>query len=821
MAFDHQHLRHVLRRLKHSPMFTGVTILTIAIGVGATSAIFSVVNGILLKPLPYLEPEALVALWETAPNINLPKVELSPADYFIFAEQNRSFSSMGVWNGGAVTVTGKDRPEQVRNINVTEGILTALSVAPALGRAFTDKDTRPGSPETVILTHAYWQRKFGGDPSALGRTLLVDGKPRDIIGVMPAGFRFLTENPDVVLPMRFDRAKTNLGNYSFPGIGRLKPGVTLAQANADAARMLPIALSSFPPPPGFSTKLFEEARFQPAFRSLHEDVVGELSKVLWVLMGSIGVVLLIACANVANLLLVRAEGRQQELAIRQALGASRGRIAGDLLFESLVLGLMGGAAGLGLAWAALRLLVSIAPAYLPRLENLTIDGPVILFTVALSLMASALFGLVPVIKHSAPNVNAALRGGSRTLSQSRERHRTRNVLVVVQTGLAVVLLIASGLMVRTFQSLRRVDPGFQAAGLQTFEIFIPGTAIREPERVLRSFEETQRRLSEIPGVTMVAFGNTVPMGRSNSSDVLYAEDRTYREGEVPPIRRTRLVAPGYFQTMGTRLVAGRDFTWNELYDMHHIAIVTENLAREMWRDPNSALGKRIREGAKDHWREIVGVVADVRHDGVDQKAPATVYWPILREGFVGGGTDVTRSPVFLVRTDRAGSESLMNQVREAVWSLNRETPVARVRTMEEIYRASMARSSFALVMLAIAGGMALLLGIVGIYGVISYAVSKRTCELGIRIALGAPHRAVQAMVVRQGVVVALIGVVAGLVAAGALTRLMGALLFGISPVDPVTYSAVSIGLIGAAAAASYLPARRASNVNPTEALRAE
>ena len=814
-------LRQVLRRLKHSPTFTGVTILTIAIGVGANSAIFGVVNGILLKPFPYPEPEALVALWDTAPKINLPKLNLSPADYFIFKEQNRSFSSFGVWNGGTVTVTGKDRPEQVRNINVTEGVLTALSVAPASGRAFTEKDTKPGSPDTVILTHAYWQRKFGGDPSALGRPLLANGTPREIIGVMPAHFRFLTENPDVILPLRFNRAETKLGSYNFRGIGRLNPGVVLTQANADAARILPIVLSSFPPPPGFSAKLFEEAQIRPAFLPLHEDVVGELRKLLWVLMGSIGVVLLIACANVANLLLVRAEGRQQELAIRQALGASRGRIAGDLLFESLVLGLLGGAAGLGLAWAALRLLVSLAPPYLTRLESLTIDGPVVLFTVALSLMASALFGLAPVIKHSVSNVHAALRGGGRTLSQGRERHRTRNVLVVVQTGLAVVLLIASGLMIRAFQSLRRVDPGFRAAGLQTFQIFIPQTAVKEPERVVRSFEETQRRLSEIPGVRMAALGNSVPMSGDGSGDPLFAEDRIYREGELPPIRQFRAVAPGYFETMGTRLVAGRDFAWNELYGLRDVVIVSENLAKEMWGDTKSALGKRVREGAKDPWREIIGVVEDVRHDGADQKAPATVYYPLLRKGLEASDLTVVRSVVFVARTDRAGSESLLNQMRETVWSLNRETPIAQVRTMEDIYRASMARSSFALVMIAIAGGMALLLGIVGIYGVISYAVSRRTRELGIRIALGAPHRAVQAMVVRQAVVLAVIGVVAGLVAAAALARLMGALLFDVSPVDPVTYVAVSIGLIGAAAAASYLPARRASNVSPTEALRAE
>jgi predicted permease len=650
---------------------------------------------------------------------------------------------------------------------------------------------------------------------------LIDGKPREIIGVMPASFRGFTDTPDVFLPQRFHRAKTNLGDYSFPAIARLKPGVSLAQANADIERLIPITLRSFPPPPGFSATMFEAARIQAALIPLHQEVVGELGKVLWVLMGSIGVVLLIACANVANLLLVRAESRQQELAVRQALGATRARITGELLFESLVLGVLGGAVGLGFAWAALRLLVARAPAYLPRLDNIIIDGPVIIFTLLLSITASLAFGLVPAFKHAARNVTGALRGGGRTLSQSRERHRTRNVLVIVQTALAVVLLIASGLMIRTFRSLQQVDPGFRAAGLQTFRIFVPETAVNEPERVIRNFEEIRRKLSEIPGVTMAAFANSVPTDGINSTDVLYAEDRAYREGELPPLRRFKFVAPGFFQTMGMRLIAGRDFTWTDLYDHRRVTIISENMAREMWRDPAIALGKRIRQGMKDEWREIVGVLADVRHDGADQKAPATVYWPLLMTNFSGDEMFVQRGVVFAVRTDRAGSESLMNQVREAVWSLSRDLPLIRVQTMEETFRASMARSSFALVMLAIAGGMALLLGLVGIYGVISYSVSQRTRELGIRMALGAPHQTLKSMVVRQGVVLASIGVAFGLAAAAALTPLMSTLLFNMSPVDPVTYVAVSIGLVGAAAAASYLPARRASAVDPVEALRAE
>jgi putative ABC transport system permease protein len=803
-------------------MFTLVTLLTVAIGVGANSVIFSVVNGILLKPLPYPHPDELVSVTESSPNLNLKDMELSPSDYFTFRDQNRSFTNFGIYDGNTATITGNAAPEQIRTLTVTEGLLPALGISPALGRVFNAVDTASGNPEVILLTHGYWQRKFGGDPNAIGRRMLIDGRATEIIGVLPASFRFLDDKPELVQPLRFDRAKVQLGNYSYHGIARLKPGVTVSQANADIARLIPIAHASFPPPPGFSVKLFEEAHIQAALRPLKQDVIGELSKVLWVLMGSIGVVLLIACANVANLLLVRAEGRQQELAIRLALGASSGRIAGELLLESMLLGLLGGAAGLGLAWAALRLLISIAPAYLPRLDSIVIDAWVILFTVVISLGAALLFGLIPVFKYAAPNVTAAIRSGGRTLSQSRERHRARNTLVVVQTALAVVLLVGSGLMIRTFQGLRHVDPGFRdPAQLQILGLYIPSVAVKEPDRVIRTFQEIQRKLSEIPGVTSVAFANSIPTGGNNSTDLLYAEDRTYKEGELPPLRRFKFVAPGFFDTMGIRLVAGRDLTWTDLYDRRKVTLVSENLARDMWREPSVAIGKRIREGMKDEWREIVGVVGDVRHDGADQKAPATVYWPALMDNFWGNDQFLQRGVTFVLRTPRAGSQSLVAQIRQAVWSINADVPLARVRTMEDVYRASMSRSSFSLVMLAIAGAMALLLGVIGIYGVISYSVSQRTRELGIRLALGAPHGSVKAMVVRHGVLLAAIGVAFGLAAAAALTRLMTALLFNVSPIDPLTYAAVSAGLLAAAAAASYLPAHRASTVSPTVALRAE
>ncbi len=687
-------IRQVVRRLMRSPMFTVVTLLTIAIGVGANSAVFSVVNGVLLKPLPYPDPGALIGVWQTAPRLNLKDLEASPSDYFTFRDESRTFQEFGVWTGGSVAVTGRSSPEQVRCLFVTEGTLNALGVRPALGRWFTPSDDNPASPETVILSYGYWQRKFGGDPSAVNGQLTIDGKITTIAGVMPQSFHFLDEKPDLLLPIRFDRAKVHLGNFSFRGIARLKPGVTLAQANADVARMLPIVNRKFTPPPGFSVKMFAEAGIQAAVRPLKNDVVGELGKVLWVLMGSIGVVLLIACANVANLLLVRAEGRQQELAVRMALGAGSRRIASVLLTESVFLGVLGGIVGLGFAYVALRVLVASAPAYLPRLDEISLDPVVILFTLAVSLVAGLLFGLIPVLKYASPNGNAALRAGGRTLSHSKERHRARNTLVVLQTR------AGGGLADRR----RPDDPYISSAparppgihGLRPFADFphqIPEGQVKEPDRVFRMQQEIRRKIAEIPGVASVSFANSVPTDGNNSTDVLYAEDHVYAEGQVPPLRRFKFVTPGFFQTMGTPLVAGRDLTWTDLEQRRNVAIVSENMARELWREPASALGKRIREGAKDSWREIVGVVGDVRDDGADQKAPTTVYWPVVMENFWGNEKFVQRGSVYVIRTSRTGSESLMAQIRQAVWSVTPDVPIVKVRTMEEVFRGSMARSA--------------------------------------------------------------------------------------------------------------------------------
>jgi predicted permease len=806
-------------------MFTAVALVTLALGIGANTAIFSVVNGVLLKPLQYPDASQLVGVWHLAPGVAgiAGNINCSPTMYFTYREQSRTFQNFGLWSNDGVTVTGAGEPEHVQALDVTFGTLQALGVQPAVGRWFSQSDDTPGTPDTVMLTYGFWQRHFGGNASAVGRTLIVDSQPHTIIGVMPQNFRFLNSRADLILPEQFDRSKVFLGNFSYQGIARLKPGVTIQQADTDVARMLPIWLRSWPPPAGFSRALFESAHFAPEIQPLKQEVVGDIGATLWVLMGTIGLVLLIACANVANLLLVRAESRQQELAIRAALGAGWGRIAREMLFESLTLGALGGALGLALAYAALRALITKGPQTLPRLNETGIDPLVLGFTLLVSLLAGFLFGLIPVLKYASPRVSLTLRGGGRTMSHGRERHQTRNTLVVVQVALALVLLIGSGLMIRTFQALRSVQPGFShPEQVQLLRISIPDAQVKDPERVMRIENEMIDKLAAIPGVASAAYASAAPLeGINNSNDLLYARDKTYTPGQIPPIRGFRYLSPGFLKTDGTALIVGRDFTWTDVYEKHHVAMVSENLAREMWGSPSAALGKQIRSGLNDAWREIVGVVADVYDNGVEQKAPAFAYWPAMLDHFELQETNITRYGVFAVRTNRAGTASFLAEARRAIWSVDANVPIFLTRTMQDVYDASMARTSFTLVLLAIAGAMALVLGVVGIYGVIAYAVTQRTREIGIRMALGAQPAGLQRMFVRQGLLLALVGAALGLMAAAGLTRLMSSILFKTTALDPVTYVLVSALLIAAAALASYVPARRATAVDPVEALRTE
>ena len=814
--------KHILRRLLRTPLFTALTVLTLAIGIGANTAIFSVIEGILLRPLPFYQSDQLVAVDHSAPGVNLPRAGAAPFLYFTYRDESKTFEDIGLWNTDTASLTGLAEPEEIRSLNVTPGVLSILKVQPLVGRTFTEAEGKSGEPLTAILTYGYWRTKFGSDRSMVGKTITLDGRAREVVGVLPETFRFLDTQPAVVLPIQFDRSKIYLGMFNFAGIARLKPGTSIAQANADVARMIPISISRFPAFPGFSARMFEEARLGPRVAPLKESLVGDLNAVLWVLMGTVGIVLLIACANVANLLLVRAEGRQHELSIRAALGAGWGRIARELLVESLTLGVAGGVLALALAYGALAILKATAPANLPRVDEISIGAPVLLFTAIVALLASALFGMVPVIKYAGPQLGTALRAGGRSVSESRERHRARSALVVVQVALALVLLVSSGLMIRTFQALRHVDPGFvRPREVQTFRISIPESTVKEPEAVIRMEQNIRDRIAAIPGVSSVAFTTTIPMAGSDWHDPLFAEDHVYTEGQIPPLRFYKFVSPGLITTMGNRLIAGRDLTWSDTYEKHKVVLVSENLARELWKTPQDAIGKRVRDNLKAPWREVVGVVSDEREDGVNQKAPTVVIWPLLMDQFSGDEVSVRRGVAYVIRSPRTGSAGFMTEISRAVWSVNPNLPLAGVRTLQEIYDRSLARTSFTLVMLALAGGMALLLGIAGIYGVMSYSVSQRKREIGIRVALGAQSGEVVRMFVSHGARLAAVGIACGLLAAAGLTRFMSTLLFDVKPTDPMTYVLVCGGLVGAAVIASYVPALRATSVDPVEALRAE
>ena len=821
-------LKFVFRRLRKSPGFTFTVLLTLAIGIGANTAVFSVLNSVLLRPLPYTEPEQLISLHLNAPGAPglaefRSELRLSASMYLTFAAHNRVFQSMGVWLPGTASITGIAQPEQVNTAQISGGVLETLNVPALTGEWLTAADQDSHGLGRVMLSYGYWQRRFGGDPGVVGRTITVDSRSRVIAGVMPRGFKVVNYDFDLLTPLAFDPVNETLAGFAYRGIARLRAGVSFARANADVASLLNVWMDSWSNGPGSDPHWYVRWKIAPALQPLKETVVGGIQKVLWVVMGTIGVVMLIACTNVANLLLVRADARQQELGVRSALGAGQWRIARELLVESLTLGLMGGAAGVAVAYAGLRLLKAVGPTELPRLSEISLDGWSIAFTIILSASSGLFFGAIPALRYAPSRQRLTVLGATRAASVSRERQRGRNLLVVAQVAMALVLLVGAVLMIRTFMAMRDVDPGFSnPRSMQVMRLSIPETVVRDSTTVVRMQNSILDKLAAIPGVSSAGFTASVPMsGAEPNWDEIFIEGKNY-EGDNPPMRLYNYVSPGYFHTAGTRFVAGRDFTWAEIYGVRPIGIVSEGLARELWGSPQAAIGKLFREFQSSPWHEVVGVVQDVRENGVDQVSPATVYWPsLMGDPSVPEKLGAWRTVYFAMRSSRAGTQALINEMQQAVWSVNSNLPVAEISTMQDIYGDSMARTSFTLVMLAIAGSMALTLGILGIYGVISYTVSQRTREIGIRLALGAQKGELRWMFVRSALALTGIGVAIGLCAAAALTQSMKSLLFGVSPLDPLTYIAIPFVLVASAMLASYLPARRAASVDPVEALRAE
>jgi putative ABC transport system permease protein len=796
-------LRHGARILLRSPGFTAVAVAALAIGIGANTAIFSVVNTLLIERLPYGEPERLAVVWEH----NLPRDRknnvVSPGNFIHWREMNQVFEDLaGVSLAFNVTLTGRGDPVEIPFQYVTPEFFPVVGVQPSQGRWFGPEDDR--NSRTVVISDRLWRTRLQQDPEILTRGLTLNGISHSVVGVMPAGFSYLDKTVDLWLPLRFPaEARTPRGRW-LTTVGRLKPGVTAEQAQRDMTRVAGELTTMFP---DFNTGW--TARVVP----LREQLTGDIRPALLVMLGAVAFVLLIACANVANLLLARATARQRELAVRAALGAARGRLIRQLLAESVVLAAAGGAAGLALAWWGLQVLRAVVAERLPiqRLEMVGIDGPVLAFTMGATLVSGIFFGLIPAFSAAGASLNESLKEGGRTGSAARGA-RTRSAFVVVEIALALVLLVGAGLLVRSFARLMDVDAGFETDRTMTMRVSLPLARYADAPRRVQFFERLLERVQQVPGVQSAGAISSLPLvGLGSATGYKIGGEPAPPLGQEP-VADVRVITKDYFKAMGIPLIRGRLFDERQPSDAVNKVIVNEALARRHW--PNEdPIGKRIiiswNEDIED---EIVGVVGDVVHAGLDAQVRSMTYWPLARNG--DGSMTLT------LRT--AGEPtSVISAVRGIVREQDADLALADIRTMDEVVSQSVAERRLMMVMLAIFAGAALLLAAVGIYGVIAYSVTQRTQEIGIRLALGAQRSDVLRMVVGQAAILAVAGVVIGGVGAVFLTRLMADLLFGVKPFDPLTFGVVAAGLTGVALLASYVPGRRATRVDPVIALRAE
>lgn len=803
-----QDTRYGARMLRKSPGLTGVAVLSLALGIGAISTIFSFVNGVMLRPLPYHEPERLVLLDETAFKRGVPSMNVSFPNFVDWREQNHSFEDIACYDTGGFAIAGGGpgggaEPEQLQGAFVNQGLFEILGIAPILGRTFTADEDQPDHDQVVILSYGLWQRRFGADPSALNQTVLLDNRSRTVIGVMPKGFQF-PEVAEAWGPLALNTKIYTRTDHGLSAIARMKPTVTLEQAQAE---MISIASNIETQNPitneGLSVNVI----------ALRAGLVGDYKKALLILLGVVGLVLLIACVNVANLLLARATARQKEIAIRAALGANRRRIFRQLMTESLLLGLTSGALGLVLALWGMELLLSAIPIDIPFWMKFDLDGRVVAFTAACSLLTGFVFGTAPAFEASNPDLNETLKEGGRS-GAGGIRHRLRSLLVVAEIALSLVLLVGAGLMMRSFMSLQHVNAGINPEGVLTMNIALPGAKYRQPEKRIAFFSQLLERVRAVPGVQSAGTNSGLPLAGNNWGRSLTVEGHPVLSvGEAPSINHC-VISPNYFSAMGITILRGRDFDERDSREATKVTIIDERLAREYWPDEDP-IGKRIRFGPPEDnepWHTIVGVVREVKHSRLDASGRESVYLPFPQMP-IGSSS-------LAIRTDRR-PESLIAAVRNQVRELDPDLPLTRVMPMTEVLARSVWQPRLYTALFGVFAAVALILATVGIYGVMSYAVTQRTREIGLRMALGAQRQDVLKLVVGHGVVITAIGVGVGLVAAVALTRLMSSMLFGVTATDPTTFVAVSVLLTGVALGACFVPARRAAKVDPMVALRYE
>jgi putative ABC transport system permease protein len=819
-------LRYGIRALRRTPAFTIVAVLTLALGMGAITAMFAVVNGVLLKPLPYGNPGRLVGAWHDMAPLNLMHAQQTEGTYYTYQRLAHTIDGIAVYQGSAVNVAapgGTSEPKRVTSAWVSRTLIPLLQIPPLRGRDFTEAEDLPNGPAAVIISEAMWRGQFGADPDILRRTLDVNGRTRQIVGVMPARFQFPTAATELWLPVALDPGSPNTGGFNYNAIARLKPGATVEDAKRDFATVLKRMPELFPNVvPGVTTQmLLDQAKIEPVLIPLKEDMTGGIARTLWVVAVASTLVLLVACANVTNLILVRVDGRQREIAVREALGAGRGRVMMHFLAESAVLAGVGAALGLAFAWAAVRALVSAGPADIPRLAELGIDAQSIAFAVLVAAVVALGCTAIPVMRIGRSNLSKSLREGGRGGTAGRVRHRVRGALVAAQMAMALVVLAGSALLVRTFQHLNSIKPGFDPAHVETFWVALPAARYRSDSSLVRFYSQLVDRVGKLAGVQAAGVTSRVPLEQHGVNwNPYYPENDASYANKLPPLAVLTTVDAGYFRVMRIPLITGRMFDRIDAQRDLEV-LVSRRVAELFYHDSTgaAALGKRFRSLPSGPWSTIVGVVADARDSSLAAPPSPTVYYPEATTlDSVNGQTARTMALVVRTAGDPLG---IVSAVQATVHDLDPTLPTFEIQSMTTVFSASMATLTFIILILGAAAAVTLILGAIGLYGVMAYVVTLRTRELGVRVALGAQPGTVAAMMTRQGLVLAGIGLVAGLAVFALLARFLRSFLFGVAPGDPVALGAASIILLAIAVLATWIPARRASRVDPAAALRAE